>query len=111
MKIESISQLGLDFFGLNSKNVDVVRANLFTQIHEICFHGKGGYDWETVYNMPRWLRQFTFSKINDFYRKEAEQIENLNSKSNKSKSILMESSGEINHQAWSELSKSKKVKY
>ena len=37
--------------------------NLFTQIHEIIFHGKGGYDWNTVYSMPIWLRKFTFFKI------------------------------------------------
>ena len=41
--------------------------NLFNQIHEIVFHGQGGYDWETIYNMPRWLRQFTFNKINFNY--------------------------------------------
>jgi hypothetical protein len=40
---------------------------LFDQIHEIVFHGKGGYDWNTVYNMPIWLRNFTFKKIKQFY--------------------------------------------
>lgn len=40
---------------------------LFSQIHEIIFHGNGGYDWETIYNMPIWLRKFTYKKIADFY--------------------------------------------
>ena len=40
---------------------------MFDQIHEIVFHGKGGYDWNTVYNMPIWLRNFTFKKIKQFY--------------------------------------------
>lgn len=40
---------------------------IFTQIHEIVFHGNGGYTWDDVYNMPIWLRRFTFNKINDFY--------------------------------------------
>ena len=40
---------------------------MFDQIHEIVFHGKGGYDWNTVYNMPIWLRNFTFRKIKQFY--------------------------------------------
>ena len=31
------------------------------------FFGKGGYDWETVYNMPIWLRNFVFNKIKEFY--------------------------------------------
>lgn len=44
-------------------------------IHEIVFHGKGGYDWNTVYNMPIWLRKFTFEKIKEFYDKEREEAE------------------------------------
>ena len=45
------------------------------QIHEIVFHGKGGFDWGTVYNMPVWLRNFTFNKIKLFYdeQKRAEE--------------------------------------
>jgi len=48
---------------------------LFSQIHEIVFHGKGGYDWTTVYNMPVWLRRFTFEKIKEFYEKEREAMD------------------------------------
>lgn len=40
---------------------------MFNQIHEIIFHGNGGYDWGTVYNMPIWLRNFTFKKIQQYY--------------------------------------------
>ena len=64
----SIYQSALHFFGLTP----TYRVNLFTQIHEIVFHGKGGYDFDTVYNMPIWLRNFTFQKLNEFYEKEAE---------------------------------------
>ena len=62
-------QLDLTFFGLTSDLVPQVRANLFSQIHEIVFHGQGGYDWETVYNMPIWLRRFTFHKLKEHYQK------------------------------------------
>ena len=65
--IESISQLGLAFFGLTSEIVPQVRKALFNQIHEIVFHGQGGYDYNTVYNMPIWLRKFTFNKIKEWY--------------------------------------------
>ena len=34
------------------------------------FYGKGGSDWETIYNMPIWLRKFTFNKIFDHYESE-----------------------------------------
>ncbi len=40
---------------------------MFEQIHEIVFFGKGGYDWNTIYNMPIWLRNFTFKRIKEFY--------------------------------------------
>jgi len=44
-------------------------------IHEIVYHGNGGYDWETVYNMPIWLRLFTYNKIKEFNEKRAEEQE------------------------------------
>lgn len=60
----------LPFFGLTQQ----YRVNLFTQIHEIVFHGKGGYDYDTVYGMPIWLRTFTFKKMNDYYEEESKQM-------------------------------------
>jgi hypothetical protein len=48
---------------------------IFSQIHEIVYHGNGGYDWLTVYNMPLWLRKFTFEKIKEFNAKQQEEIE------------------------------------
>ena len=103
--MESIFQLGLSFFGLTSNTASIARANLFTQIHEIVFHGKGGYDWDTIYNMPRWLRQFTFNQINDFYKKENEANENA-SNGGSNKSTLMDSSGKINRENWNSVPKS-----
>ena len=63
----------LTFFGLTSD----YRFYLFKQIHEILFYGKGGYDYDTVYNMPIWLRKFTFKLINDYY----EEMKKSNSSS------------------------------
>jgi len=42
------------------------------------FHGKGGYDWHTVYNMPIWLRNFIFNKMKDHYDKEAAEMKKAN---------------------------------
>jgi hypothetical protein len=61
-------QLDLAFFGLTSEIAKQFRVNLFIQIHEIVFHGQGGYDWETVYNMPIWLRKFTFHQMKEHYK-------------------------------------------
>lgn len=66
----------MTFFGLNPEH----RANVFNQIHEIVYHGNGGYDWETVYNMPIWLRNFTFTKIQEWFDKRIEQEKNASGK-------------------------------
>jgi hypothetical protein len=95
--------LGLSFFGLTSSTAPIVRSNLFTQIHEICFHGRGGYDWNTIYEMPRWLRLFTYNKIKEFYDKENEA--NEKSSSNSNTSTLVDPSGNVNRSAWSGVSK------
>lgn len=39
--------------------------NLFTQIDEIVYHGRGSYSWDIVYNWPIWLRKFTFHKLKE----------------------------------------------
>jgi len=72
----------LTFFGLTSE----YRVTLFKQIHEIVFHGKGGYDWNTIYNMPIWLRNYTFREIKEFYEQENSRAKESNT--NKTKKIL-----------------------
>ena len=80
------SHLDLTFFGLTSEIAPQVRFSLFTQIHEIVFHGNGGYDWGTIYNMPIWLRKFTFNKMREYYDKQnASQNEDLGTQSQKIK--------------------------
>ena len=61
--------LVLTFFGLTPES----RIYLFDQIHEIVFYGKGGYDWNTIYNMPIWLRNFTFNKIKEHYENQNQE--------------------------------------
>ena len=56
------------FFGLTPN----IRSSIFKQIHEIVFHGNGGYSWNDVYSMPIWLRKFTFNQIKEYYQKQSE---------------------------------------
>ena len=90
--IESISQLESAFFGLTSDIAPQARAALFKQIHEIVFHGKGGFDWYTVYNMPIWLRKFTFNQMQNFYKEEEEAIKN---KGKKGSQTVINSDGQV----------------
>lgn len=94
----------LTFFGLTPDTAPQIRLNIFTQIHEIVFYGKGGYDWETIYNMPIWLRNFTYKKLHEYYQKEAEEYEKASGKSSSNKSTLIDSSGNINKEAFKEAS-------
>ena len=85
--------MDLAFFGLTTNTVSEYRKNVFTQIHEIVFHGRGGYSWETVYNMPIWLRKFTFHKLNEYYEKENRAMEQARKDPNKQ--TLVDSSGKV----------------
>jgi hypothetical protein len=85
--------LGLAFFGLTLTTAPKIRLSIFKQIHEIVFHGKGGYDYYTIYNMPIWLRKFTFKQINDYYEEEAKAIKDSSSKGKKS---LVGPDGKVN---------------
>jgi hypothetical protein len=92
--------LDLAFFGLTSEIAPQYRANLFTQIHEIVFHGQGGYDWGTVYNMPIWLRKFTFAKLREYYDKQNQQNnEDLGSQTQKVKDGKIELPGHFKGQS------------
>jgi hypothetical protein len=98
----SLSQLGLAFFGLTLETIPKFRASIFEQIHEICFHGQGGYSWETIYNMPIWLRRFTFNKIQDFHKKQNEQIQSQTKKGDKT---LIDPTGKVNTPDFAQVSK------
>ena len=98
----SLSQSILAFFGLTSEIASQFRFNLFKQIHEIVFHGKGGYSWETIYNMPIWLRKFTFFQIQNFYKEAIKQTQNGQSGN---KTTLGNSTGKINTPEFAQASK------
>ena len=57
------------FFGLTPQ----YRNILFSQLHDLVYHGGGGFIHSEVYNMPIWLRRFHIGKINDFIEKQNEE--------------------------------------
>lgn len=52
--------------------------------------------------MPRWLRLFTFNKINEFYQKENEAHENASS-GDSNKSTLVNPDGTVNRENWKDV--------
>ena len=90
------------FFGLSSKEASSVRQSIFRQIHNIVYHGNGGYNWTTIYNMPIWLRKFTFKEIQDF---NDEQNQKIKAQSNPGKTSLVNSDGQVNTSQFKNASK------
>lgn len=109
MEISKKLRNQLQLFGITPETASQTRVAIFTQIHEICFHGKGGYDWNTVYNMPIWLRKFTFNKINEYYVEKNRQIEEAND--GDSGKNLVDSTGKISPMNAINASKSRPTKY
>lgn len=89
------------FFILTSEQAALQRRNLFKQIHEIVFHGQGGYRWADVYAMPLWLRNWTFKEISDYYKEQSDAQKN----SMQPKNTLVNSDGKINTKQFMEASK------
>jgi hypothetical protein len=77
----------LTFFGLTL----TYRKYIFDVIDEIVWWGEGRYNWDEIYNMPLWLRRFTFNKLKERFEKDKktteEQLKNL-PKSNQNPNIF-----------------------
>ena len=58
--------MGLAFFGLSPS----YRKNIFREIHDLVFHGGGGFIYSEVYDMPIWLRRHHISLINEYFKKQ-----------------------------------------
>lgn len=42
------------------------------EVHDLVYHGQGGFPYDTVYNMPIQYRKYHILKINEFLEKKAE---------------------------------------
>ena len=49
------------------------------------YHGGGGFIHSEVYNMPIWLRLFHINKINEWNKKQQEEMDKAKNKSNSNK--------------------------
>jgi hypothetical protein len=68
----SYFRLTLAFFGLTLEH----RKYIFDQIHQIVFHGQGGYSFTEVYELPIHIRKYVFHQIKEYYDKQNKQQEN-----------------------------------
>jgi hypothetical protein len=75
-------QLRLTFFGLTQQH----RKLLFDQIHQIVFHGQGGYSFTEVYELPIHLRKYIFNTLLEHYDSKKEKQEDGNNLADQIKS-------------------------
>ena len=71
MLLKLIFLLVLTFYGLTPQ----YRKLIFDQVHDLVFHGGGGFQYYDVYNMPVWLRRFHTHKISEYNKKQNEEME------------------------------------
>jgi hypothetical protein len=61
------------FFGLTPE----FRSIVHQQIHDLVYHGGGGFKHSEVYNMPIWMRHFHLKNIKEHLEEKAKQNEKL----------------------------------
>lgn len=62
--------LGQTFFGLTSENKIQIHKMLFT----LAYYSNGAFNFDQVYNMPVYLRNFYMKQLEETKEKEAEAI-------------------------------------
>jgi len=78
----SLCQSVLTFFGLTPD----YKLVYMSEIHDLVFHGGGGFIWSEVYEMPIVTRRFHIRKINDFNEKQQEAYDKAQGKAQDFKS-------------------------
>jgi hypothetical protein len=54
-------------------------------MHDLVYHGGGGFIHSEIYNMPVWMRRFHIQKINEYNKNQQEEIEKAKGKTKSSK--------------------------
>lgn len=71
------------FFGFKPED----RVDLHDNLFNLLWHGEGRWDWDTLYNMPIFLRTFYIKRVNKIIQdRKAQQQANLEQLKNKRKS-------------------------
>jgi len=49
---------------------------VYTEVHDLTYHGGGGFTYSEVYNMPIYLRRYSIRRINEHLENQKEAQEN-----------------------------------
>jgi len=50
---------------------------VYNEVHDLTYHGGGGFTYSEVYNMPIYLRRYSINRINKHVEKQNEAQEKL----------------------------------
>ena len=59
-----------------------------SEVHDLIYHGRGGFPYDTVYNMPVIYRRYHIQKIQEYLDKKAEAEEQAMNKTTSSSKPL-----------------------
>jgi hypothetical protein len=59
-----------------------------SEVHDLVYHGHGGFPYDQVYNMPIQYRKYHIRKINDYLEKKSEAESKSSSISSSTKQSL-----------------------
>jgi hypothetical protein len=68
-------QLTQTFFGFDAS----YRVQLQDTIFDMIWFGEGRWDWDTIYNMPVFLRNHWINRINDIVKTKNDHVKQQNS--------------------------------
>ncbi len=64
---------GQTFFGLTSEHKVEIHKTLFM----MAYHSNGAFDFDQLYNMPVYLRNFHLKQLEEVKKREAEQVKQI----------------------------------
>ena len=105
MEVSEKTRRQLVFFGITPESAAQIRYNLFDLIDEMVIASNGSYSWNDIYNMPIWLRSFTYNKMKARVEKQTAQTS-----STTNKKTLVNPDGTINKEAFKEANNNMKGK-
>ena len=60
-----------NFFGLQPKH----KKQVYEEIFQLVYYGKGGFTFDEVYNLPIYLRKFYLKRLEKQYQDENKEID------------------------------------
>ena len=75
--------MGSRFFGLTPS----YKFQVYDEVHDLVYYGKGGFLYSEVYNMPIHIRRYHIRKIDVLHKKQNEELQKARESSNTTSSV------------------------